>query len=761
MARQDVGDLHHLFLVDDHAVSLFEQRLQLGQVVGDSLAAMLAIDEVVYHAALKGAGAIERVERGEILDTRRMVAAQNVAHAGRFKLEDAAGEGLRKDFVGGRVVERQLLGHQADAVTLLDQFQRVVDERERGQAQEVHLEKLQLLEAVHVELRDNFFPIGAVERNEFLQRLRRDDHAGGVHGTVARHAFQPKRDLQDLGHARIFALQLAEARLGFHGVVERDVQDVGHQLGEALHVREAHVQHAAHIFDGGARGHGVEGDDLRHLLAAVFLSDVLDDFAAPVHAEIDIDIGQADALGIQEALEQQAVLQRIDIGDAHGVAHQAACRRAAARADRNGFRSRKADEIPDDQEVARELHLLDHLDFAVEALGVFRQVVLQAAGGAQSLQPYPASFETLARDEFEISIGGVLGRDFEFRERLLDFLQVDVAALGDFPSAVERLFQLAEQLHHLGARFQIEIRRVPFHARWVAHGFAGLDAEQDFVRAGVVAAQIVRVVGDHQRRAGFRRQPVDRRYQALVLFEVVVLDFEEEIAFAEDVRIGVCGAAGFVVAVGQQDFGNVAAQAGGHADQPFGVPREQVLVDAGLVIEAFQEARGNQVDEVAIAFLGLAEQDQVIVAVGVAAGFVALLRNVDLAADDRAHAFALGGVVELDGAEQVAVVGHGDGGHLLLDDRIHELADFTSSIEEGVIGVAVQMDERVFRHGLPLINRQSGLWGGDSILARRRRGSGGSGPTLPRLRCGSLTARTEGIAATDRKSTRLNSSHAK
>ena len=55
----------------------------------------------------------------------------------------------------------------------------------------------------------------------------------------------------------------------------------------------------------------------------------------PVHAEIDVDVGHADALGIQEALEQQAVLQRIDVGDRHRVADQAAGRRAAARAHRN------------------------------------------------------------------------------------------------------------------------------------------------------------------------------------------------------------------------------------------------------------------------------------------------------------------------------------------------------------------------------------------------------------------------------------------
>ena len=36
-------------------------------------------------------------------------------------------------------------------------------------------------------------------------------------------------------------------------------------------------------------------------------------------------------------------------------------------------------------------------------------------------------------------------------------------------------------------------------------------------------------------------------------------------------------------------------------------------------------------------------------------------------------ALVLGVVVELDRAEEVAVIGHGDGGHFLLDDEIHQL----------------------------------------------------------------------------------------
>ena len=89
VARQTVGDAHDLLLVHHHAVGLFQDLLHLGQIVDHFLAAVLAVDEVVDHA--HGAGAIESVERDQIPDPVRLVAAQNVAHPGRFKLKDAAG----------------------------------------------------------------------------------------------------------------------------------------------------------------------------------------------------------------------------------------------------------------------------------------------------------------------------------------------------------------------------------------------------------------------------------------------------------------------------------------------------------------------------------------------------------------------------------------------------------------------------------------------------------------------------------------------
>ena len=110
VAGEPVGDLHHLFLIHDHAQRLLQNLLQFRQFVFDFLAAVLAVDEVVDHAALDRAGAVERVQSGEIFDGIRLVLAQHIAHAVRFKLEDAGGQSLVEDFLVGLVIfERNLL----------------------------------------------------------------------------------------------------------------------------------------------------------------------------------------------------------------------------------------------------------------------------------------------------------------------------------------------------------------------------------------------------------------------------------------------------------------------------------------------------------------------------------------------------------------------------------------------------------------------------------------------------------------------------
>ena len=54
-------------------------------------------------------------------------------------------------------------------MTLVDHFDGVIEEGERGEAQEIHLEQAEFIEPVHVVLGDNFVAVGLVERDDGAQ----------------------------------------------------------------------------------------------------------------------------------------------------------------------------------------------------------------------------------------------------------------------------------------------------------------------------------------------------------------------------------------------------------------------------------------------------------------------------------------------------------------------------------------------------------------------------------------------------------------
>ena len=134
--------------------------------------------------------------------------------------------------------------------------------------------------------------------------------------------------------------------------------------------------------------------------------------------------------------------------------------------------------------------------------------------------------------------------------------------------------------------------------------------------------------------------------------------------------------------IGEDSLGDVAAETGREADQPFRVLRQEIEIDARLVIEPVKVGGGDELDEIAVALLRLAQQHQVVVAILIGARLVPLLRDVHLAADHGMHARGFAGVVELHGPEKVAVIGHGHGGHFLLGDDLHQLGDGAGAIKQ-------------------------------------------------------------------------------
>ena len=342
---------HDLFLVGDDAVGVGEDRLERGELVLHQAAAGLAIDVVVHHAALEGAGPVERVHRDQILEPLRLGAAQDLAHARAFELEDAVGLAVDEQLIRLRIVERDGVDVERDALGALDLAERVLDQRQRAQAQEVHLEQADALDLLHRPLGRDFVAVALEERRVVGDRTRRDHDAGGVDAGVSRHAFEALAHLEHVVHARVGLRHLPQHRVFGERFLERHVERRRNLFRDAIDVRVGQVHHAADVADHGLRLHGAERDDLRHVLAAVLRGDVLDHLAAAALAEVDVDIRQRDALRIEEALENQVVVQRVDVGDAQRPGHEAAGRRAAAGADRNAVLARVADEVPDDQEV--------------------------------------------------------------------------------------------------------------------------------------------------------------------------------------------------------------------------------------------------------------------------------------------------------------------------------------------------------------------------------------------------------------------------
>ena len=143
----------------------------------------------------------------------------------------------------------------------------------------------------------------------------------------------------------------------------------------------------------------------------------------------------------------------------------------------------------------------------------------------------------------------------------------------------------------------------------------------------------------------------------------------------------------------QDQARNVAREAGRQRNEPLVLLREQVHVDAGLVVVALDEPGRAELDEVLIALLVFAQEHQVRVFAG-DLGLVkaAALGDVDLAPDDRMNARLLAGLVEVDHA-----VHHAPWSVIARDSMPSSLARCTSgpdaagAVQQGVFGVQMQV----------------------------------------------------------------------
>src|SRR5439155_1897856 len=110
------------------------------------------------------AWAIERVERNQVVETARLRLAQQLAHPRALELEDAECRPLSEHLVGLRVVERDAVDVEIDPLGPLDLLEAVVNERQRAQAEEIHLQEADALDLLHIPLRRQLVALPFVKR---------------------------------------------------------------------------------------------------------------------------------------------------------------------------------------------------------------------------------------------------------------------------------------------------------------------------------------------------------------------------------------------------------------------------------------------------------------------------------------------------------------------------------------------------------------------------------------------------------------------
>src|SRR5918997_674603 len=706
---QRLGDLHELLLIGRDAVGGLEDRLEARVQEPNALWVVLAALEVgdVVH----GSRTVQGVEGNEVVEAVGADLLEHPLHPARLELEDPEGGAAGEELERLLVVERDLPDVHLLAGGGFDGLERLLDDVEVPQAKEVHLEKSERLHAAHrvldhdgellvflarqgIALRASL--LYRLQRDYLRQRLLGDDDAGGVGPGVAGETFDLERGIQHLlrGLVPLHVLDDVSRRPGV--LVARDVpvltgrQDVPErrtyrlvrdELCQLVRVLVGVLEDPARVPDSGLRPDGPEGDDLCHVLvAAVLVGDVPHHLAATLHREVYVHVRHADAVGVEKPLEEEGVLEGIEIRYLERVGHYGSSRRPAPGTYRNLPILGVLDEVPHDEEVVGEAHLLDGRELEVEAALYL--------GRDLPVQLHEPLFAALA----QVVVGGVPDRFGEVREPGLAELYADVLdKVDDLEGVLQRLGVVREEPVHLLGRIDVELLAGEPHPLGVAVELAGADAEKHVVHPRVAPGGVVGVVGSNEVQPGLPVQPEQALVHPLLRGDLQVI-LELQVHGVEDLRVLEQELPGLVDPALQDAGRHLGAQASREADDPLAVPPQELEIHPRLAVEALQKAGGAQLHEVLVSLGGAGEQGEVVVRG--AAAVVPVGGHVDLAAHDRLYAGVPGLLVELDGAVHHAVVGERDTRHVLGFGEGDEVPDAARPVEHRVLRVAVQMSER-------------------------------------------------------------------
>ena len=432
--------------------------------IRDSLTSVFTVNKVIHHARLQRTGTEQRHQGYHVFKAVRTQTLDQILHAAGFKLENRCGFRALQHIKAFLVVERDSRDiHRRLAFFLIarvNHAQRPVNNRQCAQTEEVKLHQTGIFHVVFIKLCDRVIPFRvAVKRCEIGNFCRRDHHTTCVFTGVTCHPFQDARHIDQRPDFLIGLIHLAELRLCRKGFFQCHTGIRRHQFGNSVDKPVRMPQHTADIADNRFCRHRTEGNNLGNSITPVHFGYVINHAVTFFHAEVNIEVRHGNSFRVQEAFEQEIKLQRIQIGDFQGVRHQRTGTGTTSRPYRHIVILRPLDKLHHDQEVAGEAHLVNHFQFNIQTLVIFRTALrthfrIREQERQALLQPLFRAFDQI------IFRAHIPGR--ELRQEILTKADGDVTTLSNFDAVLQCFRDVGEQLAHLVLTAQILLRAVEF-----------------------------------------------------------------------------------------------------------------------------------------------------------------------------------------------------------------------------------------------------------------------------------------------------------
>ena len=293
---------------------------------------------------------------------------------------------------------------------------------------------------------------------------------------------------------------------------------------------------------------------------------MLDDRFTPLAArEIQIDVGPFAARFAEKSFEQELHADRVHRRDPERVADRAVGRRATS-LDQDVVGAAVLDDVPDDQEIAREVEPADELELV-------RDLVPRARGERALAVARPhAALGQLA----QVTQRSLAGGKRKLREPIAEVLQGEGEPQRQLAGVVEGIGQVPEQLGHRVSTLQraLAVRQEP--AAGVIEIGLLADAGEDVGERAPLGTREERLVGRDQRHSGRARERHQPLEHLFLLARILALHFDEAARAPEDRDQLIQDPAGAVVITGREPQGQRAARAAGETHEPGGARLEVV-----------------------------------------------------------------------------------------------------------------------------------------------------------------------------------------